>query len=52
MPPNGRLITQFGRSAHLGLALLRSTAFRPSAPLKLRNALDADSVSAIISREL
>jgi len=35
MPPNGRLITQFGRSAHLGLALLRSTAFRPSAPLKL-----------------
>ena len=35
MPPNGPLITQFGRSAHLGLALLRSTAFRPSAPLKL-----------------
>jgi radical SAM protein with 4Fe4S-binding SPASM domain len=30
-----RLIQRFGRSAHLGLALLQSTVGRPSAPLKL-----------------
>jgi radical SAM protein with 4Fe4S-binding SPASM domain len=30
-----RLAKQVGRSAHLGLALLRSTAMRPAAPLKL-----------------
>jgi radical SAM protein with 4Fe4S-binding SPASM domain len=35
MSPDGRLVELLGRSAHLGLALLRSTASRPSAPLKL-----------------
>jgi radical SAM protein with 4Fe4S-binding SPASM domain len=35
MSPDGRLISQLGRSAHLGAALLRSTITRPSAPLKL-----------------
>jgi radical SAM protein with 4Fe4S-binding SPASM domain len=35
MVPARRLIGQLGRSAHLGLALLRTTAVRPPAPLKL-----------------
>jgi radical SAM protein with 4Fe4S-binding SPASM domain len=35
MSPERRLITHAGRSARLGLALLRSTAGRPAAPLKL-----------------
>ena len=35
MAPARRLIGQLGRSAHLGLALLRTTAVRPPAPLKL-----------------
>jgi radical SAM protein with 4Fe4S-binding SPASM domain len=35
MPSDRRLIQQLGRSAHLGLALLQSTAGRRSAPLKL-----------------
>jgi len=35
MPLDGRLIRQLGRSAHLGVSLLQSTAVRPSAPLKL-----------------
>ena len=35
MPPYGRLIPGLKRSAHLGMALLRATAHRPSAPLKL-----------------
>jgi radical SAM protein with 4Fe4S-binding SPASM domain len=35
MPPDRRRIRHLGRSAHLGLALLQSTAIRRSAPLKL-----------------
>jgi len=35
MLPHRRLIPDLKRSAHLGLALLRATAHRPSAPLKL-----------------
>jgi radical SAM protein with 4Fe4S-binding SPASM domain len=35
MLPDRRLIPQLTRSAHLGMALLRTTAYRPSAPLKL-----------------
>jgi radical SAM protein with 4Fe4S-binding SPASM domain len=35
MPPARRVIEQLGRSAHLGLALVQSTAGRRSAPLKL-----------------
>jgi radical SAM protein with 4Fe4S-binding SPASM domain len=35
MPPDRRLIQTLRRSAHLGVALLRTTASRPAAPLKL-----------------
>src|SRR5512139_2332860 len=35
MLPHGRLIPDLKRSAHLGMALLRATAHRPSAPLKV-----------------
>ncbi len=35
MLPLTRLARDLTRSAHLGMALLRSTAHRPSAPLKL-----------------
>jgi radical SAM protein with 4Fe4S-binding SPASM domain len=35
MPPDGRFIRNLRRSAHLGVALLHSTAGRPGAPLKL-----------------
>jgi MoaA/NifB/PqqE/SkfB family radical SAM enzyme len=35
MPPLTRLARDLNRSAHLGMALLRATAHRPSAPLKL-----------------
>lgn len=35
MPPDSRLIERLGRSAHAGMALLRSTAMRPSTPLKV-----------------
>lgn len=35
MSPGRRLIPSLGRTAHLGVALLKSTATRPAAPLKL-----------------
>jgi radical SAM protein with 4Fe4S-binding SPASM domain len=35
MPPAGQYLRQLGRSAHLGVALLRATSGRPAAPLKL-----------------
>ena len=35
MAPARRLVERLGRSAHLGLALVQSTAGRPAAPLKL-----------------
>jgi MoaA/NifB/PqqE/SkfB family radical SAM enzyme len=35
MPPDTRLIPNLRRSAHFGMALLHTTARRPSAPLKL-----------------
>ena len=33
--PRDRLMQRLGRSAHLGVSLLRSTTGRPPAPLKL-----------------
>ena len=35
MPPKRRLVPAVRRSAHLGMALLRTTAHRPASPLKL-----------------
>ena len=35
MASDGRLVEQISRTAHAGIALLRSTAMRPNAPLKL-----------------